>query len=767
MLQVFEIKIYQELGLKELPLHSWRSQRGIAIIWIIAIIIAFAALGSAIVATYNVSLFGQVETGLSLAAESMAESGYRFLFSEYQNQSSDEDKNKLLDEIRFVDASTGKIFNISPEGGGQFQLEMTSYFYRIETVTSGSQLKVRFIGTPGFSVPTTGYLRNIEDDTLYGYGSYSSADDVYTFNLTGGQTVPSTDLYTTVLPAAEITSAVDNGDETFTLTLDSGQGALFPPEKGMLLITREEIKANLPVMQVIPYYYEYRSGDQLFKVTKGPGLGDLIDPTTADKAEVAKFVSLESIGFAPDKANFAAKEINEFQISLDISASSTWHSSAGLKSYWSFDEAGDLGKDDFGTSDGTITGASAGTGKVGGGLDFSGTDYVSTTFNPSLAIGSNNEFTVVFWAKPGTDVTTTQQGVIGVYESAQNFYVGIRNGYWEWGLGNIKLYYDGADWSLADASLPAAQPEEWQHIAFVYDRDLDDVVFYFNGIERFRYEDFTTKGGIVTLPSRYIDLGALYDENDQHIFNFTGSLDELAVFNSALTFCEVNAIFSVPASVPCNVGCDAVAYYPFNGNADDESGTDRNGTYDGIRFGATLTEDRCGLADKAYSFDGNDYIVATMFNPNIVIGGGLPLVPFTVTFWAKPGRTDRAENVFGARRNATPNRRFYIANYYGEWFWGYGNTFAATGSLPVVDEWVHIGYVFDGTDIALYVNGIEEYRTAYSGDGILPNFWVYIGARSDEFGGDEWNFTGTIDEILVWNQDMSSEILNLYNATKP
>ena len=43
------------------------------------------------------------------------------------------------------------------------------------------------------------------------------------------------------------------------------------------------------------------------------------------------------------------------------------------------------------------------------------------------------------------------------------------------------------------------------------------------------------------------------------------------------------------------------AYYPFNGNANDESGDGHNGTV----YGATLCPDRFGIADSAYSFDGN------------------------------------------------------------------------------------------------------------------------------------------------------------------
>lgn len=48
-----------------------------------------------------------------------------------------------------------------------------------------------------------------------------------------------------------------------------------------------------------------------------------------------------------------------------------------------------------------------------------------------------------------------------------------------------------------------------------------------------------------------------------------------------------------------------VAYYPFNGNANDESGNANDGTV----FGATLTQDRFGNLNSAYSFDGlNSYI---------------------------------------------------------------------------------------------------------------------------------------------------------------
>ena len=71
---------------------------------------------------------------------------------------------------------------------------------------------------------------------------------------------------------------------------------------------------------------------------------------------------------------------------------------------------------------------------------------------------------------------------------------------------------------------------------------------------------------------------------------------------------------------------DIVAWYPFNGNAVDESG---NGN-DGIVIGATLAEDRFGNPDSAYEFDGID--------DRIVCGNDPSTIPekVTVSVWVKP-----------------------------------------------------------------------------------------------------------------------------------
>ena len=67
-------------------------------------------------------------------------------------------------------------------------------------------------------------------------------------------------------------------------------------------------------------------------------------------------------------------------------------------------------------------------------------------------------------------------------------------------------------------------------------------------------------------------------------------------------FVLLSALFGGWSGVIAQVNLDSglVAYYPFNGNANDESVNGNNGTVNG----ATLTTDRFGNANKPYSFDG-------------------------------------------------------------------------------------------------------------------------------------------------------------------
>ena len=80
-----------------------------------------------------------------------------------------------------------------------------------------------------------------------------------------------------------------------------------------------------------------------------------------------------------------------------------------------------------------------------------------------------------------------------------------------------------------------------------------------------------------------------------------------------------------------------IAYYPFNGNANDESGNELNGLVNG----ATLTTDRFGKSNSAYLFSNNQEITI----PNT---SNLNTYPLTISLWynAKNLPDGEASNLF-------------------------------------------------------------------------------------------------------------------------
>lgn len=75
-------------------------------------------------------------------------------------------------------------------------------------------------------------------------------------------------------------------------------------------------------------------------------------------------------------------------------------------------------------------------------------------------------------------------------------------------------------------------------------------------------------------------------------------------------FIGMSVMSQVPSYVPTN---GLVGYWPFNGNANDESGNGNNGVVNG----ATLTSDRFGNVGKAYSFDGLSNFIEVANNSSL------------------------------------------------------------------------------------------------------------------------------------------------------
>lgn len=150
----------------------------------------------------------------------------------------------------------------------------------------------------------------------------------------------------------------------------------------------------------------------------------------------------------------------------------------------------------------------------------------------------------------------------------------------------------------------------------------------------------------------------------------------------------------------------------------------------------------------------DDYV--DMGNPtSLQITGNL-----TLSAWIKTTDTSTYEwiigkdNVGGGTRSYNIFRLGSIVRFQ---IFKSGSASAIDSTSTINDgAWHHIMGVNDGTDLKIYVNGTLE-GTNVNGGGTIDNgtFDFRIGARGGT-ASQRGYFTGTIDEVAVWNSDQSA-----------
>jgi hypothetical protein len=233
----------------------------------------------------------------------------------------------------------------------------------------------------------------------------------------------------------------------------------------------------------------------------------------------------------------------------------------------------------------------------------------------------------------------------------------------------------------------------------------------------------------------------------------------------------LNITLAVKASVPSYVPTNGlVGWWPFNGNANDESGNGNNGTVNGV----TLTQDRNGNSNSAFSFDGiNDFIglnlLSTLNNQTYA----------TFSFWVNFTQQDGC--IIG-----------HWASNFGNINQNLGAVIERSGSSSILfsnngglganltqaignNTWYHIVFVLDGSQsssqnrLLLYINGqLSTINYGIVNDKVGTATSTFFGRRDVDFGNYGNYFGGMLDDIGIWNRALTQqEITNLYNASVP
>ncbi len=199
---------------------------------------------------------------------------------------------------------------------------------------------------------------------------------------------------------------------------------------------------------------------------------------------------------------------------------------------------------------------------------------------------------------------------------------------------------------------------------------------------------------------------------------------------------------------------DLIAYYPFNGDANDHSG---NG-HDGNVTGASLVEDRKGNPASAYSFDGNNDRIVVPNHDDLNTGEAI-----AIAFWMKIGRIyDRESHPIS--HGSWQNRlKVSISNSRLRWTINTTDGIIDLDSETILEEniYYHVVVQYDGSDIELYLNGELDSFSSFTGTLIQTSIDLTIGAMLPT--NLSYNFNGIIDEVRIYDYALSvQEIKELY-----
>jgi hypothetical protein len=213
------------------------------------------------------------------------------------------------------------------------------------------------------------------------------------------------------------------------------------------------------------------------------------------------------------------------------------------------------------------------------------------------------------------------------------------------------------------------------------------------------------------------------------------------------------------AQVPNYVSTNGlVGWWPFNGNANDESGNGNNGTVNG----ATLTSDRNGITNKAYSFDGNGDFINCGNLPSVNITGNV-----SISVWLKisdfnndhgiVSKSGLYDLITNSNNSNPPLDKIR---------WNAGNSFLFSGPSIQLNQWIHITSVYNHlSGHEIYMNGILVSSDNITGS-VQPNttYDLYLGSHQP-FNVNYWSWSGKLDDIGIWNRALTQqEITNLYNG---
>ncbi|MFZ3031807.1 MAG: LamG domain-containing protein [Candidatus Moraniibacteriota bacterium] len=446
-------------------------------------------------------------------------------------------------------------------------------------------------------------------------------------------------------------------------------------------------------------------------------------------------------------------------------AQGTGRLDSGLVGYWGLDDGIDDGSSTSATDSstngntGTLTnGPTWTTGQIGGAVNFDGTDDHITAGAPT-ALNMTGTMTVSAWIYPETFGGGGGKGRI--VDKDSNATTGFI-----FSVDNVTVASGFAfmvNTTVAPRFLGAANTitlNTWQHVTATLDGNKI-ATLYKNGMK-------VASASVSELPTTGSNNFVIGGRTSDNLRNFDGSIDEVRVYNRALSAEEAANLYRLTA--PTGVDTSLNGYWPFNGQdfsgttAFDRSGGNNNGTLTG---GPTKVKGKVG---QALDFDDtNDYVSIA---DNAMLDA-TDTADLTLSGWFYRDTATTDDTIIAKRTgilstdtgyvayidDATDQLIFEVSDGTDEYSLTSNSTFTTTG-------WYQYAIVWDENSAAgseIYINGVANNATDSGTIGNIGNISnavvLAVGAASDA----EEPFDGKLDETRIYSRVLSAgEIQSLY-----
>ncbi len=437
--------------------------------------------------------------------------------------------------------------------------------------------------------------------------------------------------------------------------------------------------------------------------------------------------------------------------------------SSGLISWW---RAEGNGWDSVDTNSGSVlNGASYADGKVGQALSLDGVDdHFRVSDQPKLRLTTG--LTVEAWIYPtsigGNHVIVSKwDAVVGPEQRSYSF--SLQPG----GLAYLAVSPNGGTDYTAVYTHEPVPVNQWTHLAVTYDGAA--LRIYRNGLLD---NETPYTGGIFPGKS---DLGvganvggtAVGDVSSPFAALFAGLIDEVSIYNRALSVGEIAVIYNANSAGKCvspPLACQPppaglVSWWSGQGNANDLTGANPGTLQNGAGF-------ESGQVATAFNFDAGAY-VRVGAAPSLTMSNA-----FSVELWLYPTGPGGAPTYGGILINK--EGQYEIARFADgtiQWavvspdnpVWNWVNS----GFTAPEGQWTHLAWTYDFGTSRLFANG--QLVQTYPGSGPVGSLALYspnefwIGNRQ-VLSTSQW-FQGRMDEISVYNRALSgAEIQAIFAA---